>query len=236
MADDRRSPWVYVALGCGCLVLLVVAAVAAIGVVGYRATKTMAENLKDPVKREAGVKQVLGCDTIPDGYHAAMSVTVPLVMEMAVITDVDPDSPDHQGGKNAERAFFYFKSFNMGQDQDELHRYFAGEIDDPEVLRRNYINIDHTDETLGRGVLETTDGKLLYMVSRGEAHVAEGATRGLLALLLIECPEDKKTRIAMWIGPDPDGSAGFGDAALQGTPADPEAIEAFVSDFKLCGS
>ena len=80
------SPWVYIAIGCGVAVLLAVGTVAGLSFMGYRALRNVANDLKNPATREAKVKKVLGCETLPEGYKDGFSFSIPWVMDLAILS------------------------------------------------------------------------------------------------------------------------------------------------------
>jgi hypothetical protein len=87
------SPWVYVGCGCGAAVLLAMLGLAGLTWWGVQTGKEMAETMTDPKKREDKVRSVLPYDTLPEGYYPAFAMSMPMgFMEMAMLTDRDPDS------------------------------------------------------------------------------------------------------------------------------------------------
>lgn len=197
----RTSPWVYVGIGCGVIVLLGVVAVIGVGVFGYRKAKQMEAEMKDPAARTAKAREVLGGD-IPDGYHPIFSLSLPFIMDMTLLGD-RPPSEQGQPDRRLEKGFVYFKSLSSGQQEDELKRYFEGKTDDAEVLRRGNIHIN-AEETIRRGTLEIPGQTTLYLAQRGTFAMKEGTTtNGLTTMMLIDCPQDAKQRMGIWFGPDP---------------------------------
>ena len=60
---------------------------------GVHMAKEVSETASDPQKREAKVRSVLPYDTLPEGYYPAFAMSLPMgFMEMAMLTDRDPDS------------------------------------------------------------------------------------------------------------------------------------------------
>ncbi|HET8644170.1 MAG TPA: hypothetical protein VFO85_01700, partial [Vicinamibacteria bacterium] len=162
--EKGTSPWVWVGLGCLGAVLLAVAAVVAVGFFGYRKVKQLEADLKDPSARADKVKRVLGTDRLPPGYHAVMAMSVPLVMDMAMLSDVEPDFEGgrRRGSPLGQRGFFYVQTLSPGNDKQELRDYFEGRSDDADVLRRNHVKLDRRGETLRRGTLPLDGGTLMY--------------------------------------------------------------------------
>src|SRR5262245_3003057 len=226
--QKKTSPWVYIGIGCLIFVVIGVAAAGTAVFWGYRKAKQFGEEMKDPAAREAKVKGILHADTLPPGYYPMIGMTVPFVMEMAMLSD-RPPKPDGQIGEMGERGFVYFNVISQGKDQQELRDFFEGKTDDASVLRRNNINV-HTKEILKRGVIEQRGHRLLYFAQRGNISAGGHAGEGLSSQILVQCGTDTRMRMGIWFGPDP------GSKDLTGTPADEAAIGEFMSHFRPCGS
>jgi hypothetical protein len=230
---DERSVWFYIAWSCGGLVLLGGAVLAGLGFWAFRAAKTFEAELKDPVIRTEKVKKMLGAERLPEGYHAMMSFSVPLVMDTAILSSEEQNS----GGTIddlGERGLLYFEMISLGQDEQELRDYFEGKTNDSRVLRKNKIHID-VDEVIRRGVIPRDDHTLMYMAQRGSVSAQGQSGDGIMSVVLVDCPDDNRTRTAIWFAPDPSPSTELEDLDLTGTPADELAITEFFGHFKLCG-
>ncbi len=232
---DGKTVFAYIGIGCVVLVGLMAIAAGACGVWVYSEAQRFEREASDPEARADRVLDVLGTDSLPDGYYPMMAFSVPFVMETAMLTDVAPD-PEAGEPEFGERGFLYVKMLRMGQDEQQLRDYFEGRTDDADVLSDNGINVD-VDEIIGRGRLEQGDAELMYVVQRGDVSMGGrgGRGQGLASMTLIECPADSRLRVGIWFVPDPDPEAAAGDVDLTGTPGDPEALSAFYSHFSLCG-
>jgi hypothetical protein len=209
-----------------------VVAIAAMGFLGYRWVKDVSETMNDPVARAGKVRGILGCDELPEGYYATAGITVPFLMEVAVLSDVDV-GPEMSGGEGFdERGFIYFKMLSFGEQDQELKDFFDGKTDDASVLRQNNINVD-VKEILDRGVIENDDNTIRYLIQSGSLGMHGTSVDGLTSLMMVECPEDRKTRMAIWFESD---AARGGSEDLTGSPGDPDAIRGFMSQFHLCGA
>jgi hypothetical protein len=83
-------------------------------------------------------------------------------------------------------------------------------------------------------VVQTNGYAVLYLAQRGALQIHQGHTRGVNDLLLVDCPQDRRMRMGIWFGPDPDPQAPVATANFEGTPADEKALAAFLGHFHLC--
>ncbi len=233
MTDQAKTPtWVYIAVGCGGALMLALVAMGVVGYLGFRWVSDVKETHENPASREAKVLEILGADSIPDGYHGAAGVSIPFVMQLAVLSDKEPQQDGQSRGFD-ERGFVYIEMIRLGSQQEELEAFFRGEVDDPEVLRENNIRID-VEEIVGRGSIEGEGFDLDYFAHRGGLEAAGGRGRGLTSLVMIRCPSDERMRFGIWFGPDPDPETSVDSLDLAGTVTDEGAIGRFFGQFALC--
>ena len=229
MAEKKTSPWVWVLTGCVGVVLIGVIGIVAVGFMGYRWASKVSEELRDPVARAGKVQEILGAEEIPDGYHAVAGFSVPFLMEIAVLSDIDPGpNMDDQGFD--KRGFIYVKMLSFGEQDQELKDYFDGKTDDVSVLRSNNINID-TDEILRRGTIEEETRTIRYVVQRGSLGMHGSHIDGLTSLMMVECPNDRKSRMAIWFEAVEQREDWQN---LAGTPGDELVMSTFMSRFDVC--
>jgi hypothetical protein len=86
----KTSPWVYVGIGCAVLLVLGLVTVGLLGYSAFRFGKRIEAELKDPSARTAKAKAVLGAETLPDGYHPTLALSIPVLMDMAMLSDREP--------------------------------------------------------------------------------------------------------------------------------------------------
>ena len=216
------------AWGLGCGGLLLVAAVV-VGVFFYRQAQNFKEGIENP---EAKTKDLLNTETLPEGYYANMAFSVPFLMDMVIISTQDKSLDESK--KLGQEGFMFFKFSFGGKDDQELRDYFEGRSDDVSVLRKNNINID-TQEIINRGVFNLDGQDFLYLMQRGEVNMHGGATdEGLVSLVLIDCPEDRKPRMGIWYGPDPNPDIPAKDLGLAGTVCDEDELKRFLGHFRFC--
>ena len=133
------------------------------------------------------------------------------------------------------RGLIFMSMRDIGGDREQLDDFFAGRTDDAAALRKNNIDID-LDERLGQGRIERATGPVLWVAHRGEMISGDhGQHEGLVTLLQVHCAtDDKRNRLGIWFGPEPDVADGEPDEALQGSIADPTEVAAFVDHFRFC--
>lgn len=159
-------------LGCGCgaLVALVLASIVGMTWFGYHKGKELERTFKDPAARTQAARKVLPWRELPEGYYAAGAVTIPMLMEMAILSDHEPEEGEAGHGRAFENRGLVFMSFNSWiSDEKELLSWLRGELKEtPKWLRRSDAKID-PDDVLKRGSVEVNGQTVLYVVSRGEA-------------------------------------------------------------------
>lgn len=236
MAQDKKnsSACLFLGIGCAVLVALAVAVIGGLSLWGWNKTK----ELKDPEARAEEVREILGVDRLPEGYYAVMGLKVPLVMEFAILSDREVDLEEGDGDLG-DRAFIYFQFLRGKNDDPELRDFFEGRSDDPRVLRKNGVDIDvDVNEILGRGVVDLDPGEALYVATSGSLETNHGRSEGITTISLIQCPGDKRLRVAVWEGPGPapapEAEAGATASDLAGTPADVDTLQAFLGQFSFC--
>ncbi|HWM95064.1 MAG TPA: hypothetical protein VN493_30190 [Thermoanaerobaculia bacterium] len=229
----ETSPWVYIGCGCAGLVILAMAGFSAMTWFAYRKGKEIEKTWTDPKAREEKAREVLVYDKLPEGYYPLGGISIPFVMDMAMIGD-NPPPPgakpdDHEGFR--ERGFMYFKMGRIG-DEKEMRDYMEGKVDQPEWIKGN-TDVD-AGQVLRRGEVDTAGQKILYTSSRGKVNHNEREIEGITTMMMIDCPQDERVRFGLWFGPDPKPGEPAEKLDVTGTNADPEEIRRFASHFRFC--
>ncbi len=232
LAQKKRSRWMYVGLGCGATAFLFFIAAVVLVAVMTSAARKLSERNEDAESRTAEAKRLLGAERLPDGYSAAFVMSLPGVMEMALLSDRAPDAGAADGFDT--RGFLYVELLGP-RNQAELRDYFDGRTEDASVLRRNHVNAN-VRQTIRRGELIARTGKALYVAGRGEAETGVGRRSGLQTLVLFQCRNEKRTRLGIWFGEDPRPDTAVDVLDVSGTVADERELARFLSHFDPCGT
>jgi hypothetical protein len=231
-APKKTSPWVYVGIGCGVALLLAVLGAVGVGFLVVKKGKQIEAEMKDPSARAAKVREVLGGEP-PQGYYPVFSMSVPFLMDMAMLGDHPPDEKGAPS-KHMDGGFMYINSVATGAQQGELKRYFEGKANDAEALRRANVHID-PKETIRRGSVDIPGQETLYLAQRGTFAAGQTRQAGLTTLVFIDCPHDARQRMGIWFGADPKPDDPVESVDWSGTVADEAALRDFMGHFKLCG-
>ena len=219
---EGKSAWAYVGTGCVMLALIAAVLVAGGSLWLYRNARNFERSMTDPVTRAARVREVLGTEDLPEGYHEVMAFRIPFLVQAAILY-----------GGDGESGLIYVQALDNDQDRRALRDYFEGKTSDPAVLAENQIKVE-IDEIIGRGVVPGDGATLLYLAQRGKIEVEGFHGEGVTSLVLVECPDDERNRVAIWFAPDPTPDLPVAETDFSGTPADPEALAAFMGHFRFC--
>lgn len=226
---ESRSPWFYIGIGCGLIALLLVIGLGIVAFVGFRSVSHFKKQLNDPQARAERVTELLGVETIPEGYHPGLSLSVPFVFDMAMMTD-RPLDHEGQTDDSTTSLFLYFK-FKMARGKFES--YADGSSNPMEMFNDPRFSFDSVEE-LNEGQFTIGEMDVAYRASRGEFDTGDVRTEGLVTTMVLRCPQDDRMRMVIWTAADPAPEAPAEELDLSGTPADSARINAFLAPLDLC--
>lgn len=169
-SSSTSSTLGWLGCGCGALVALALAGIVGMTWFGYRKGKEIERTFKDPEARVEATRKVLPWRELPEGYHPAGAITIPMLMEMAILGDHEPEPGEAGHGEAFEDHGLVYMSFNSWiSDEKELLQWLRGELKEtPDWLRRSDATID-PDQVLKRGSVESGGRTVFYVITRGEA-------------------------------------------------------------------
>ena len=228
----KKSNNLFLILGIGCAVLLLVAGLGVVGIgyFGMRQIKEIEQSMKNP---EEVARQVLGVEQLPEGYYAQLAMKIPFLMQVVQISDVV--KPDEQTVLAGNNGLFYFSmSFSPG-DKNELRDFFEGRSENPLNLSRNGIQME-VGEVLDRGKLTVNGQDFLYLTYRGDVQMDQGGAKdGLNSMFLVECSSSSNAlRFGFRYGPDPAPDVPAADLDLTTTINHPDQLTQFLEQFNFC--
>ncbi|RMG48272.1 MAG: hypothetical protein D6718_02160 [Acidobacteria bacterium] len=226
---EGRSALFYVMIGCLSVLLLGATCVGGCIVLTVRFARQVERTQVNPDARTAKALEILGAERLPEGYRAVAALEIPFFARMAIIST--GEAGDESRPELGDRGLIYLDLIHMGGNEEDLRDFFEGRTDDPEALRRGGVHID-VQEIIRRGVIRAGGAEILYVAERGSISTQGHRASGVTAVCLVQCPQDHRRRVAMWYASESEAS---GKDGLEGTPADEEALVAFLNRFRFCG-
>ena len=230
MSAQKRSGWFYVLVSCGVLFLAAVVAIGAVVFMALRWTKNFASEMEDPQLRTAKAIEAMNMETLPEGYHVAMSLNAPFGFGNLVMLTDGEQGEDAHDIDTGDHFLLYIEGPGWDRDWKEFVRGGDPPFDSLSELN---INIDGT-QRVGQGELTVGRMEVFYSAGLGDVS-AEGFHRdeGVFSILLVRCPQgDKRSRAIVWSGPPADEGP---EDRTHGTTADPARIAEMLGNFRLCG-
>jgi len=220
----------YVGLGCGgcALVIGVMVVVSVVG--GVRLARKIERDMENPVARAEQAKRLLGTEELPEGYHAVVSVSLPLVFETVILAD-RPGVADHELSTETEKLFVYVE---LIRGSGKWRQDASGKADPEEVLAEQGIRMEGPSEEIGRGEIALEGATVDYVSERGTLFLQGHRFEGLTTFLMVHCEGSKKLRVGLWSHGDPEVPDAEQERDHSGTCADPAELEAFLGPFDLC--
>jgi len=228
-SGKKTSPWLII--GVGCFGLALIGALLA-GFFVYKTGKSIQEMASNP---EETALKIFAVDQLPPGYHANVAVKLPMgLMSTVIISNQERTENEENVGDD---GFMYFELITFDQaDKQEVQDYLSGKTNDTRALSRNNIDLGVRErDPIDRGTFPLASGTAYYLSMRGEFQNQHADSEGLISIIMIDCPEDKRFRLGMRFGPDPAPGVPDEDVDLTGTVSDPERLEAFLGGFTFCG-
>lgn len=262
MSEQKTPTWSL--LGCGCAVLVLGALLIFAGVtfVTYRqAERFKAGYDGDPEAAAARVRAVLPHAELPAGYYPLGGLSVPFLFDLAVLTDLPPGERSPRPGTRRfrERGLLYVSTLSPRRDDAQVRAYFeegpepaaGGRGDDMElVIPDDEIGSDlalafESRELVGRGRVALPGGEAYYAARRGELSISGRSSPGLATFLYMRCAGGgRRLRLGLWFAAEPQsrpaegveagGAATEELAEAPPSPADPQALEAFLAPLRVC--
>lgn len=255
-APTDRKPLTWLGCGCALLVAAVLSFVVAGSFATWRAAERFREGREDPAVAAEQTREVLPWSRLPEGYHPTGAMEMPLgLLRMAVFADSAPGArPGGDAGSDrppqVSAGFFFVDMPDWMNRKAKMARVFRGEEGDPGGISQVEVRFESREE-LGRGELTVAAGRdaanVLYYARRGDLEIQDASfgladedaparrVPGIATMLLFDCPGVDRLRLGLWFATDPAPEAETPEADLTATPADPDAIAAFLSGFDVCG-
>jgi len=238
MAQKQSTQW-WITGGCGCCLLLalLIGAVVAAGFFGVSSFKDYLTDLKDPVSRSARTAEILGASRLPEGYVGQVFFSIPWVFDVVILSDGEPmaiaeeDDVNLDAAAVGEHVFIYFKLRSKDMDDEDVDHMLRGEHTSGGTRVDVGIELD-PEEEIGRGAFELEPQRLRWVAHRGEIELDDDLA-GIYSRVIIDCPTDELTRVAVWFQRDPEEPSEAA-ADLAGSPADEAALRTFMGHFNVC--
>jgi hypothetical protein len=232
----KTSPWIYVGCGCVILILLAIVVMYFVGRNAVHFFQHTAEEMKDPVKREARARSMLHYHDLPEGYYPNISMPVPFVFDMVTLTDQESlNRPGPHGTLDVSKRLFMYMKFlhaSVPADDDARRKMLANRGGGNSWSPGFRLDVA---TPVGEGSLTAGNAKVYYRATRGYTNLNGHSQNAVTAMLIIACP-DNVLRTAIWTVHDPDPDATNDTLDKTNTPADPKAITTFLNHFDLCAA
>jgi hypothetical protein len=157
--QKKRSPWVYVGLGCG-IALLLLCGIGVTFVIGVGSfARGWAEDMADPARRETKARKeaLATLGALPEGYSAAVTFGIPMLFDMILFVDA-PLLAD--GGVPAFTRQFVFMRMMETDRTNEMKAFF--ESSDGGTFQSEGMTVDSKEE-LARGSFQHQGRKVSWV-------------------------------------------------------------------------
>ncbi|MEM9555088.1 MAG: hypothetical protein AAGC60_12580 [Acidobacteriota bacterium] len=254
--STSTSPWVWIGCGCVLFAFLVAAGIFGGGYFIFDKGREMVETMADPQARGAQAAEILGAESLPEGYHARVALRIPFLFEMVLLSDgpLDEEPPPADADLDTkaqslenmlvleddvgEHLFIALKM--RGRSNENIEDVLSG--DDRVQGAQADLGMRFTpDEDLGSGTLTHGEATIAWHARRGVLELRRsGEIPGVWAVLDVTCSDGSRP-MALWFettAAPADGQV-VGEITMEATgdlagPADPDMIDAFLGHFDLC--
>ncbi len=233
----KSSPWMYVGVGCAVIVLLGIVGVVGVGLWLRQVGQEISEEMQDPVKRADKAKNLLGIESLPEGYHTGPSIPIPFLGDFILLSDTEWD-PETEYANRPSRVFMFMNFRSLGNDK-ELDELFAGESSSSDFWARfDFGGIKLTpgeSKPFKHGNMAGNGYDIDFALMRSPVGLDGRNQTSLLSLLRVRCsPDDGRLRLAIWMMDDPAPDMPPEQADFSGTPGDETAIQGFMRPMQPC--
>jgi hypothetical protein len=259
----KYTVWHYVGCGCAVLGAIGLILVGSCFYFGYRTATDMRDSIADPEIREAKVRELLGYDDLPEGYVPGFAFSVPFVMDMAAVGDRELGSGERMSVETDdvfdERGFLYFRMRRFG-NIDDVEGETDYDFDADEELSRGEIDAAgaRVRYTAQRGTSYAGGQPIPSLATEMEFDCGDSFHRFGVWFVRIGADDDGAETEVEAVDGETEAEA---DAELEvaedaepvepveaieateepeidltGTPADEEALRAFLDHFDVCRS
>lgn len=239
--ERRGTPgWVWALAGCGCLAIVVIAALVAVVGFGASWVKQTQETMSDPVKREAAALEALGIEALPAPWHPAAALSIPLLGDIVVLADhpVERSEPgqvrvDAGGGQ----MLALFSMRDLAGQRDKVRTALREGRDLRSVGIDSPLRVG-SGEAFAKGSFGLGESDVTWAAFGGEFDYDQGerGDQGLVVVALVDCPSRPRVQVLAWgVSLDAGQPIPVDEAGIQpGTPGDGEALRGLLEQFPLC--
>ncbi|MEM6795253.1 MAG: hypothetical protein AAF725_14835 [Acidobacteriota bacterium] len=235
MAAQKTPAWVWIGCGCMLMVLLLIGAVAGVSFFGVNMFKSMVEDMADPLARADATMELLGAETLPEGWYSHAFFTFPFVMKIAILSDGDPgEAIEGSFEEKVEamenlvlrhdqlgRNIFLYMSLR-GRGEEAFEEVLAGKNSGASVN----LDIDLKKiEDLGSGELVVGSQSLEWRAARGSMETMGGAAEGIYAVIDVRCATGERHDAIWFQRLEPEETPAPGAEASATETSDPAASE-----------
>jgi hypothetical protein len=193
---------------------------------GRSAITSVVEEQTNPEAREKKAKVLLGADSLPAGYHAAVGTISMGIVKSVRLTDKTPAEGDSPVFK--DRGFVFNDSIRSSTSK--VDDYVAGKSGN--VLDEMGTHV-RSDESVRDGEFEINGQQIDYHVRRGEVTEGDQGIPGIFTVFRIKCA-DNRDRWAVWFQ-RVESSTATADIPVDGSVSDEAAMKEFLGHFHVCG-